>query len=109
MNDLLRHRELIESTANLERFQESRDARLKSQASFAALEREQGRLQTLAVMNWLSAAESSLDQEDFAGTRLLIPATGQWILEEAKVKAWLDPKDSSVPVFWLSGIPGAGK
>jgi len=109
LNDLLRHRELIESTANLEQIQESRDARLKLQASFSALEREQGRVQTLAVVNWLSAAESSLDQETFAETRLLIPTTGRWILEEEKIKAWLDPKDSSVPVFWLSGIPGAGK
>jgi len=109
LNDLLRHRELIESAANLEQIQESREARLKSEASFAALEKEQRRVQTLAVVNWLSAADASLDQQAYAETRLIIPTSGHWILQQEKIKAWLDPTDNLVPIFWLSGIPGAGE
>jgi len=108
MNDLTRHRELIESTANLVHFQESRDARLQSQAAFAALEEEQNRAKTLAVVNWLSAADASLDQEAFAATRHDLPDTGRWILNESKVMEWLEPNDLTVPLFWLNGIPGAG-
>jgi hypothetical protein len=89
-------------------FQESRDARLQSQAAFAALEEEQNRAKALAVVNWLSAADASLDQEAFAATRHDLPNTGRWILNEPKVKEWLDPNDLTVPLFWLNGIPGAG-
>jgi hypothetical protein len=106
---MTRHRELIERKANLEQIQESRDARLQSQASFAALEREANLAKTLAVVNWLAPADAALDQEDFAGKRQVVSGSGRWILEEPKIKDWLDPKDSSVPIFWLNGIPGAGK
>lgn len=88
--------------------QESRNARLQSQASFAALEREQNLAKTLAVVNWLSAADAALDQEEFANKRQYTPDSGRWILKEPKIKDWFDPADSSVPIFWLSGIPGAG-
>jgi hypothetical protein len=89
--------------------QEFRDSRLQSQASFAAIERYQNRTKTLAVINWLSAADASLDQEAFASTRHDIPDTSCWILNEPKVKDWLNPSECSVPVFWLNGIPGAGR
>jgi hypothetical protein len=108
LNDLLRHRELIESTASLEQIQESRDARAQFQASFAALETEQNHKKILAVVNWLSAADSYVDHEAFVVTRLEIPDTGQWILDESKIKNWLDPNQSSIPVLWLNGKPGAG-
>ena len=109
LNDIARHHELIERKANLVQIQESRDARLQSQTSFAALEREQNLAKTLAVVNWLSAADTALDQEDFAGKRQYSPDSGRWILQEPKVRDWLDPADSSVPILWLNGIPGAGK
>ncbi len=88
--------------------QESRDARLQSQASFAALEREQNVAKTLQVVSWLSAADAALDQEEFASKRQYTPDSGRWILQQPKIKDWFDPTNSSVPIFWLSGIPGAG-
>lgn len=106
---MIRHRELIQRKANLIEIQESRDARLQSQAYFAAQEREQNLVKTLDVVKWLSAADAALDQEDFAAKRQYTPNSGRWILEEPKVKDWFDPADSSLPIFWLSGIPGAGK
>ena len=96
---MTRHRELIERKASLEQIQESRDARVQFQASFAALEREANLAKTLAVVSWLSAADAALNQEDFAAERQVVPGSGRWILEEPKVKDWLDPADSSVPIF----------
>jgi len=109
LNDITRHRELIERKTNLLGIQESRDARLQSQASFAALEREQNLAKTLAVVNWLFAADIALDHEDFADKRRYTPDSGRWALETRKLKDWFDPANASVPIFWLSGIPGAGK
>jgi hypothetical protein len=109
LNDLIRHRELIESTASLEQIQESRDARLQSQASFAALEQEQIHTKTLAVVNWLSAADSDADQATFSTARHDIPNTGRWILDVPSVQVWLDASKTSAPVVWLNGKPGAGE
>lgn len=108
-NDLIRHRELIESTANLEQIQESRDARLQSQAAFSALEKEQKYSNTIAVVAWLSSADPSEDHDAFLKAKEDFPDTGQWILRDPKIMEWLDASDCSVPMFWLNGIPGAGK
>jgi hypothetical protein len=109
LGDILRHRELIESTASLEQLQEARGAHLQSQTKFAAFELGQNHKKMLDVVQWLSAADSDADQEAFASTRHDIPDTGRWVLNETKVKSWLDPNQSSVPIIWLNGKPGAGK
>jgi len=75
----------------------------------AAIEKKQIESNKLEVINWLSAPDASLDQEACVSKREDIPETGQWILENPKVKDWLDPANSSVPVFWVNGIPGAGE
>jgi hypothetical protein len=36
------------------------------------------------------------------------PVSGQWLLKDAKFKAWMDPNDANMPIFWMNGIPGAG-
>lgn len=33
----------------------------------------------------------------------------QWLEDEDDFKKWSDPNDQSVRLFWLQGIPGAGK
>ncbi|KAH8800405.1 hypothetical protein F5884DRAFT_863111 [Xylogone sp. PMI_703] len=109
LNDLIRHRELIESAASLEQIQEARDARLQSEVSFAAFEQKQNYMKKLAVINWLSAADSDIDQATFAMTRRDIPETGQWILSDPTIEIWLDPSQTTVPMVWLNGKPGAGK
>lgn len=99
---------MIESTASLEHIQQSRDARLQFQASFAALEEKHYQEKKIAVAAWLSAADSEEDQVAFSTMRQSIPDTGRWILEEPTVKAWVDPSQTSVPMAWLNGKPGAG-
>jgi hypothetical protein len=37
------------------------------------------------------------------------PDAGQWLEEDDSFKKWSDPNDNSARVFWLQGIPGAGK
>ena len=78
-------------------------------ASFAAIEEAERKRQLILVMNWLSAADSILDQEAAASVRRDYPPTGRWILEDPKIKAWCEPSNSVVPIVWINGIPGAGK
>jgi hypothetical protein len=109
LNDILRHRELIERTASLQQIQESRDARLQSQLSFATMEKEQNGVKVRTISTWLSAIDVSEDQENFASKRRDVPDSGSWILEGSEVKAWLDPMNCHMKVLWLNGKPGAGK
>ena len=84
---MTRHRELIERKASLLQIQESRDARVQFQASFAALEREANLAKTRAVISWLSAADGGPKSRRFRNSK-----TGRsWevvngFLEEPKVK-----------------------
>jgi hypothetical protein len=62
----------------------------------------------LEVVNWLAAVDSVLDQEISAAIRDEYPSTGKWILQDIKIKSWMDPNNSMVPIMWMNGIPGAG-
>lgn len=108
LNDLIRHRELIASTASLEQFQESRDARTRSQASFAALELGENHRKKIHVIDWLAAADTEVDKIAFSEARIDTPDTGRWILDQPEIKSWMDTGDASYPVVWLNGKPGAG-
>lgn len=61
LGDILRHRELVESTASLERLQEARDARLQSQIKISEIEPGQNSKRMIDVVQWLSAADSDAD------------------------------------------------
>jgi hypothetical protein len=108
LDDLRRHKELVENQANLLQFQESRALRLQFQDSFKAAEKTERENRRLAVMNWLSAADAHLDQEGVAMVRHDYPGTCRWIIEKPELKAWYDPEDTLVRLIWLKGIPGAG-
>lgn len=108
LNDLRKHRELIERAANLRQIQASREERLLSQASFAALEKEVNRSKIRTICVWLSATDSREDQENFSSKRRDITDSGKWVLEEPKIVTWLDPQNCGTPVLWMTGKPGAG-
>jgi hypothetical protein len=108
LDNLRRHKELVESQANLLQIQESRALRVQFQDLFATTQRTERENQRLAVMNWLSSADAYLDQEGAAMARHDYPGTCRWIIEKPELKAWYDPEDSLVRLIWLNGIPGAG-
>ena len=108
MDDLRRHKALIECQANILQIQEARTERAKVRASFTALEEAERKNKRLVVLNWLSSAKTILDQEAFVEMRRDYPSTGHWMLENPVMKSWLDPGNTLVPVVWMNGIPGAG-
>jgi hypothetical protein len=60
------------------------------------------------IGQWLSAGNYEADQETYSDIRNEYPGTGQWLMEFDKFKAWFNPYFCTVPLLWLSGIPGAG-
>jgi hypothetical protein len=108
LDDLRRHKELVETQANLLQIQESRAFRIQCQNSFATIQETGRKNQHLAVINWLSSTNAHLDQQASATARHNYPGTCRWILEKPEIKIWYDPDDSMVRLVWLNGIPGAG-
>ncbi|KAH9212710.1 hypothetical protein DL95DRAFT_508617 [Leptodontidium sp. 2 PMI_412] len=109
LEDLARHKRLIESQGTLIELQEAQASRAFSREQFHKSEEAHREKRYLDVLNWLSAADSIIDQEAALKVRKDLPMTGQWILRDPKVKTWLDPTSSLVTTLWMNGIPGAGK
>lgn len=74
------------------------------------LEAERGELQrqALSVISKLSPADFELDHDNASVNWMRGQSFGLWLLENTKVKAWLDPTDANANLLWLKGIPGAG-
>ena len=123
LEGLGRHRELIQSQANLLHFQQyqmdreklllqvqqyetDREIFIEDLEKREKIEHEE---KYMAVRKWLSGAESSLDHEDACSAWHQYPGTGKWILKNEHIQNWREassPRDSSL---WINGIPGAGK
>jgi len=99
---------LIENQATLLEIQAAQEFRVTVRNQFKVSEDDERKKRRLDVINWLAAVDSILDQEASSDIRREYPKTGKWILQETRIKAWLDPRNSVVRTMWINGIPGAG-
>jgi len=106
--DLQRHKSLIESQANVLEIQASQVTRALAEKAFEAEVVVRRDHQRIAVRTWLSARNVKLDHEACIETRREYLSTGLWILEKTAIAAWNDSQNTTVPLVWLHGIPGAG-
>ncbi|EDN94473.1 hypothetical protein SS1G_10346 [Sclerotinia sclerotiorum 1980 UF-70] len=81
---------------------------LSHKKQFEAIEKEDNKRQRLALLDWLAATDPILDHETAVAMRADYSSSGNWILKECKTKGWLDPQQSTTPLLWINGIPGAG-
>ncbi|KAJ8062489.1 hypothetical protein OCU04_009019 [Sclerotinia nivalis] len=109
LKGLKQHKELVESQASVLHIQQYQIDQAGFRDSFKKVEEERHRSRRLALLNWLAATNSKLDQESAAAMRSDYPASGNWILHESRMKSWLDLRQSTIPILWMNGIPGAGK
>jgi hypothetical protein len=100
---------LVESQATLIQFDQFEQARITQEKEFQIMRQNEEKRQTIAVRDWLSAANTEADQENYGEIRAQYPGTGYWLLQRRHVQAWLDPNSPSTPLLWLNGIPGAGE
>lgn len=109
LDDLARHKDLVESRANIAQIQQAQESRIAARTSFAAIEEGQRKTRHLEVIGWLSAPNEVLNQEAAAKVRVDTPSSGKWLLQDSKIKAWMDPSNSVAPSLWMNGKPGAGE
>ncbi|PKS08586.1 hypothetical protein jhhlp_004972 [Lomentospora prolificans] len=60
--------------------------------------------QQATILDWLSPVDYAPQQNDFISRRQ--EGTGQWLLESAEFRAWIDGEKQTL---FCPGIPGAGK
>ena len=60
------------------------------------------------VFRWLSAAEDQQEEHLHRISDNRQPETCDWILKDTRMRPWIED-DSGDAIFWMNGIPGAGK
>jgi hypothetical protein len=109
LTNLERSKGVLMQTVSLAHFQESQEARLRFTEEFNAQKERERHYRLLAVVDWLSADKSSeIQQMDLDEKRASYPTTARWIFTNPLMRQWLERTDPTKPIFWLSGIPGAG-
>lgn len=109
LDNLQRHKRLVETQASLAEFEAAQKARTETENNFSNIREVEKKRQLIAVTQWLAPANSNVDQEKFTGIRNLYPGTGHWLFDDDAFKTWYDPLSTAGLVFWLYGIPGAGR
>ena len=73
------------------------------------LEQERQDRQLRDTLAWLDLKGQDREQNDLfeCRSKARTPGTCAWILENPKIRCWLDPEDGR-PQLWLRGKPGSG-
>jgi hypothetical protein len=88
--------------------EQARQMRSENEAEYHRLNYEEVLRRRLFLLNWLSAADASADQEYQCSLRASNPNSGQWLAKHSTFKSWLEPTSDFENALWITGIPGAG-
>ncbi|EXJ84579.1 hypothetical protein A1O3_05249 [Capronia epimyces CBS 606.96] len=100
---------LLLDTANIAHFQESQEGRQLTVQAFQEQQDEARQRRRQYVTTWLNAFPHKNQQADLRALRKEYPGTATWILREPAWEGWSTNSARDERVFWVSGIPGAGK
>jgi len=109
LENLHRHKLNIESEASLIEIERSQIQREAQEKQFLVAETSERERQATTVLAKICPANVDLDQENLSKNWTKEPQFGLWVLNNAKMSAWLDSKDCDADTLWLRGIPGAGR
>ncbi|KAH8803560.1 hypothetical protein F5884DRAFT_904077 [Xylogone sp. PMI_703] len=110
LEDMKRHESLIDLEANARNIADIRSWKEKSLEEIHIIEEEQSTRQYQSIVSFLKMDES--DQlaifESISAEGLKHPGTCGWLLQNSKIRAWLQRKPD-MPMLWLQGTAGSGK
>ena len=109
LQDLRRHKDLIESQATALHFQQYQVDRQMFFEKLNHLETAERKRNYSEVLQWFLGANALLDHEDICKVRQEFPNSGAWLLKHPDYSSWKEDSVPRVSTLWLSGIPGAGK
>ncbi|KAK6366536.1 hypothetical protein LTS17_010622 [Exophiala oligosperma] len=107
---LSRGRDLIDKEAQAFDLLEVKAFRQQVLDELDRSEHERQHWQLRDTLSWLDLKGQDREQDDLFECRSSArkPGTCEWILDNAKIRSWLDPEDGR-PQLWLRGKPGSGK
>ncbi|KAL9618244.1 MAG: hypothetical protein Q9160_007014 [Pyrenula sp. 1 TL-2023] len=103
LDDLQRHKCLIESQASLIEYQEAQAHRTNCIHSLQMLQDRDTQNKRTAVIDWLSISDVRTDHETALMIRKEFPSTTKWIHRVPDLKAWQADSAPPKPVFWIHG------
>lgn len=103
------HKELLQIQASLAEFSEARKARATEAERFKEQDKQELLQRKIFLHNWLSAADTASDHESLLSTWKDHPLSGRWLLGRNQFRSWFDSTNTSTPLLWVHGIPGAGQ
>lgn len=86
----------------------NQEARKAQEDRFLKAERTEHDRQLMVVTDKINPINITVDQENVSSHWLKGQSFGLWLLENSKMKTWLDPTHIEEPLLWIKGIPGAG-
>ena len=110
LRNLERSKGLLMDAASLAHFFDAQQERLSWEKDYKERIEKDQKSRMRVVVEWLSADKGHIDQhEALQKIRLELPQSGTWINKRSAFKDWLREDKGKSLVFWITGIPGAGK
>ena len=109
LEDLRRHKQLIESQATALHFRQYNADRQLIIENLQHLEDAESDRRYLGLLQWLMPVGIRSDHEAITEVWREFPRSGEWIFRNPKYSTWRTDDVPRSPILWLRGIPGAGK
>ena len=107
MSHIERHKTLMRNEVRLEHIREEHEARVRSFEHFERTEKHHRQQEYNAIRADISPTCYNSKLDWILGRAY--EGTGNWLLRHDTFVNWLDTANHSTKIFWLQGIPGAGK
>ncbi|KAK6062398.1 zinc finger protein [Seiridium cupressi] len=104
-----RHGNLIKMEATLAEFEEIRRLNQTIAIEFNNIRQAELDRRRNAIIQWLSASNSQVVQEECIEASSLCVGAGDWLVADHRFRNWSDLQYCSNPLLWMTGKPGAGK
>ena len=99
---------ILLDTANVIHMTDTSKTRSLIEARVQAENLEAAQQRMRFVQDWLSAVDCGEIHDSLRQRRDAYPDTATWIHRNTIFQLWMNKKSGDSPVFWLSGILGAG-
>ena len=101
-------KKILLETANVIHMTDARNERFLIAGRIQAQNFEAAQQRMRFVQDWLSAVDCGEIHDSLKQRRDTYPDTATWIHRNEIFQLWMNKKSGDSPVFWLSGILGAG-
>ena len=109
VGNLYRSKQLLLETADVAHYAAAHDARIILYKRYEAEAEAENHRRNQVVQDWIAAAGCEDIHNSLRERRTNFPGTAIWIHKHEAFARWIKEFSTEKRIFWLSGIPGAGK